>query len=168
MDLTISIDGKEIGVPDGATVLAAALEAGIYIPHLCHHTDLPPARGKTPAEAVWRAGERVAHEGGDDPHDGCGLCVVEVAGSDEPVASCDLVASDGLEVTTDSPALRSRRQEKLAAILVHHPHACITCAQKEGCSREPCSTSVPVEERCCPLLGRCEFENLAAHVGVPS
>jgi NADPH-dependent glutamate synthase beta subunit-like oxidoreductase len=165
---TISIDGKEIEVPDGATVLAAALEAGIYIPHLCHHTDLPPARGSTPAEAVWRAGERIAHDGGDDAHDGCGLCVVEVAGSDEPVASCDLVSSDGLEIATDTPELRTCRQKKLAAILADHPHACITCAQKEGCSREPCSTSAPIEERCCPLLGRCEFEKLAAYVGVPS
>jgi len=167
MDLTISIDGKEIEVPDGATVLAAALEAGIYIPHLCHHTDLPPARGNAPAEAVWRAGERIAHDGGQDSHEGCGLCVVEVTGSDQPIASCDVEASAGLEITTDTPALRARRQQKLAEILAHHPHACITCAQKEGCSREPCSTSVPTEERCCPLLGRCEFEKLAAHVGVP-
>jgi NADPH-dependent glutamate synthase beta subunit-like oxidoreductase/NAD-dependent dihydropyrimidine dehydrogenase PreA subunit len=167
MTHTITINGQELEVAEGGTVLAAALRAGIYIPHLCHHADLPPARGRAPAEQVWRAGERIAHDGGDDPHDGCGLCVVEVAGWDEPVASCDLVASDGLEIATDTPALRARRWEKLAAILAHHPHACITCAQKEGCSREPCSSSVPSGERCCPLLGRCEFEKLAAHVGVP-
>ncbi len=168
MTSTITIDGRRIEVPKDSNVLAAALRAGIYIPHLCHHMDLPPARGSKPAEAVWRAGERIAHEGDPEPHDGCGLCVVQVEGMEGPQPSCDLPVSDGLEIATDTAELKSLRRQRLAKILVNHPHACITCAQKEGCSREPCSTNVAVEERCCPLLGRCEFEKLAAFVGVPA
>ena len=168
MTQTIRIDGRDLRVPQDGNVLAAALRAGLYIPHLCHHMDLPPARGALPVDTVWRAGERIEHEGEPEPHDGCGLCVVEVEGKDELMHSCDLPGSSGLVVTTDTPRLKAHRQRQIARILAHHPHACITCAQSDGCSREPCSTSVPVGERCCPLLGRCEFEKLAAYVGVPA
>jgi len=163
----VIIDGREVELPEGRSLLAGALEAGIYIPHLCFHRDLPPASLSRPAEAVWRDGRRIVSDGGDEPHEGCGLCLVEVEGEDEPRSSCDLPVAPGMVITTTSPDLVNRRQQRLAAILAHHPHACITCAQKEGCSREPCSTNVAVEERCCPLLGRCELEKLAMFIGVP-
>jgi len=69
-------------------------------------------------------------------------------------------------VVTNSDRLRSTRQDRLMPYVAEHPHACLTCAQREGCTREPCSSNVPVEERCCPLLGRCEFEKVVAYVGV--
>ncbi|MCG6963060.1 MAG: FAD-dependent oxidoreductase [Acidobacteria bacterium] len=164
---TIEIDGKRIEADEGDTVLAAALASNIYIPHLCSHPDLPPGRSATPSEAVYRAGERIEHDGGSEPFDGCGLCFVEVEGYNEPQHACDLPAHEGTVVRTDSPELTALRRQRLAVILAHHPHACITCAQKEGCSREPCSTGVPVTERCCPLLGRCELEKVASYIGVP-
>ncbi len=51
-------------------------------------------------------------------------------------------------------------------ILAKHPHACLICAQKEGCTTEPCSTNVPVEERCCPQFGNCELERVAEYIGI--
>ena len=165
---TIRLDGREIEVTRGASLLAAALEAGVYIPHLCFHRDLPPASSTLPVEAIYRAGERIENDGGDEPAEGCGLCVVQVEGADAPQPACELQASPGLTVTSVSPELQAIRQEKLAGILAHHPHACVTCAQKEGCSREPCSTNVDEEERCCPKLGRCELEKVAGYIGVPA
>ena len=163
---TIRIDGREVEIPAGATLLAAALEAGIYIPHLCHHGDLPPARTTEPAEAVYRAGQRIANEDIDRRYDGCGLCLVEVEGTGEPQHACDLATAEGMVVTTAGARLTALRQLNLARVLAHHPHACLTCAQKEGCSREPCSSNVNVPERCCPLLGRCELEKVAGYIGI--
>jgi len=162
----VTIDGREIELPEGRSLLAGALEAGIYIPHLCFHRDLPPARDARPAEAVYRGGEQITADGSEDKP-GCGLCVVEVEGEVEPVASCALEVRAGMVVRTTGARIEELRRQRLAHILAHHPHACITCAQKEGCSREPCSTNVAVEERCCPLLGRCELEKVAAYIGVP-
>ena len=51
-------------------------------------------------------------------------------------------------------------------ILAKHPHACLICAQKEGCTTKPCSTNVPVEERCCPKFGNCELERVAEYIGI--
>ena len=162
----VTIDGREVELPKGSYLLTGALEAGIYIPHLCFHRDLPPARDARPAEAIYRGGERIEGDGSEG-ESGCGLCVVEVEGETEPAPSCALEVSAGMVVRTTGTDLEELRRQRLADILAHHPHACVTCAQKEGCSREPCSTSVPVVERCCPLLGRCELEKLATYIGVP-
>ncbi|MCP4662934.1 MAG: 4Fe-4S dicluster domain-containing protein, partial [bacterium] len=165
----IRIDGRPIEVETGMSVLRAALEAGIYIPHLCYHPELPPSRSAEPVDEIFRDGEKVANDpAGSNGFEGCGLCVVRVEGVPEPQPACDLPVFDGLAVHTEGPDLKQFRQRKLAAILAHHPHACITCAQKEGCSREPCSSNVAPAERCCPLLGRCELEKVASYVGVPA
>src|SRR3990170_4036507 len=71
-----------------------------------------------------------------------------------------------MRVHTDTDRVREARQEKLMRILAKHPHACLTCAQKEGCTREPCSTNVPVAERCCSKFGNCELEKVAEYVGI--
>jgi hypothetical protein len=51
-------------------------------------------------------------------------------------------------------------------ILAHHPHACLTCAQREGCSLENCSSNVPREERCCSKFHDCELRRVAEYVGI--
>ena len=50
--------------------------------------------------------------------------------------------------------------------MARHCHACLTCAQQEGCPRTPCSTHVPEEERCCEQFGHCELQNIASYVGI--
>lgn len=71
----ITIDGKKLEVPDNKNVLECALDAGIYIPHLCHHKDLNPLGS-------------------------CRMCIVEVNGQDGVMASCTLEAKDGMVITT--------------------------------------------------------------------
>ena len=73
--ITLKIDGKTVSVPEGTSVLEAALQNGIYIPHLCHHPDLPDLAS-------------------------CRLCIVEYDGIDTPVPSCTLEAKEGMDVRT--------------------------------------------------------------------
>ena len=73
-----------------------------------------------------------------------------------------------MRISVEAEDLRPLRQQKLGELLRYHPRACLTCAQKVGCSREPCSADVPLEERCCPLLGNCELERVAEYVGLPA
>jgi len=93
---------------------------------------------------------------------------VAVDGVDEPVRACATTVEDGMRIRVEGEDLGALRQQRLGEIFTHHPHACLTCAQKVGCSREPCSSDVPVDERCCPLLGNCELERVADHVGIPA
>jgi len=167
--LTLTIDGQSVECPAGSTILAAADTAGIYIPRMCYHPDLPPVSEVIWADAVYQgitkiAGERSGEKAGEEAH--CNLCLVEVEGQSEPVNSCITPVENGLVVHTDTKEVIQRRKQALAKLLADHPHACLTCAQKEGCSRTDCSMNVPVEERCCVLLGRCELEKVSVYVGI--
>ncbi len=137
--ISLTIDGKQISVNEGVTLLQATQTAGIYVPTLCNHPDLPPS------------GE-------------CGLCTVEVGSTTVP--ACETRAENGMVVHTNTEQVKSIRRNKLAVIMLHHPHACLTCAQKVGCSRTQCSSNVAVNERCCEQLGNCEIERLVDYVGL--
>ncbi len=144
----LSIDGKSVEAPAGASVLNAAIAAGIYIPSLCTHPDLPPACRR-----------------GDDG--GCNLCAVEV--EDRPGRirhACSLAVEEGMAIRTDSQQIRSARQSALARILGNHPHVCLTCPQREGCSRSQCSYGNPPETRCCTQFPSCELRRIADHIGI--
>ncbi len=69
-------------------------------------------------------------------------------------------------VITDNETLRAKRQENLLPIMTRHRHACLTCAQQEGCSRSQCSSNVPQNERCCTQFGHCELQNVVNYVGI--
>jgi formate dehydrogenase beta subunit len=161
----LSIDGAEVSVPEGTTLLDAAQQAEIYIPRLCSHPDLPPVEQLQPAQAVYRQGKRIDNQ---KPlkYEGCQLCVVQVEGEKELVRACSTKVKTGMVVTTRSPELKEFRQKKLMALLARHPHACLTCAQKEGCARFPCSMNIPEKERCCPKFDNCEFQRLVEYVGI--
>ena len=117
----LTIDGKPVEARLGASVLEAALEAGIYVPHLCDHPDLPPAGA-------------------------CGLCVVEVEGTAEPVASCLAPVADGLVVTTQSDKLVARRRLAMELILATHPPECGSCEKYLNCELQSLKQYLGVEE----------------------
>lgn len=104
----ITIDGIRLEVPDNKNVLDCALEAGIYIPHLCHHPDLP--------------------ENGS-----CRMCIVEVEGEEHPVTSCTLKAKDGLNIRTNSEQIAKLRSLALELLLSGHPEDCSTCPKYGNC-----------------------------------
>ncbi len=106
--ITLTIDGKEVTVQPGTTILAAAKEAGIDIPTLCYHKTLLPIGS-------------------------CRLCLVEVEGYSEPMTACTTPALDGIVVTTRSEKLFRMRREILQLILVSHPLDCPQCDEGGEC-----------------------------------
>ncbi len=182
--VNITLNGSAYQAEEGATILAAAAANGIYIPSLCSHPDLPPFKDLPLASQVFRGNTCYANEPlsedelprTDDPQssipnrqssmEGCGLCVVEVEGQPEPVRACHTPVAAGMSIETESETLKELRRSNLLKILVRHPHACLTCAQREGCSLEDCSSNVPKEERCCPQFHNCELRKVAEYVGV--
>jgi NADPH-dependent glutamate synthase beta subunit-like oxidoreductase/NAD-dependent dihydropyrimidine dehydrogenase PreA subunit len=160
------IDGAEVEARPGDTILEAALRAGIYIPHLCHHPDLPPSTSQASAGKVYLDGVEVVGEAGRE-FEGCKLCVVKVEGVEELVKACSTKAEEGTVVHVNAPEALEARRRRLAELLAIHPHACLTCTNREGCDRLRCSLNVPEAERCCTLLGRCELGKLADYIGIP-
>lgn len=164
--IPLEIDGTVVNAERGVTVLEAARSAGIYIPALCYHPDLPPAPGMKPGEFIYHAGELIKNVDSKREYEGCRLCVVKIKGVEGFPTACDTPVAEGMVVYTDTPEVEALRRDNLMPILAQHPHACLTCAQQEGCSREPCSTNVPLEERCCPKFGRCELQKVAHYIGI--
>jgi NADPH-dependent glutamate synthase beta subunit-like oxidoreductase len=163
--ISITINGTKIEAKKESTILNAALNAGIYIPNICAHPDLPPLVGIKPNEYIFQ-GENKFKNDDTQEHQGCQLCVVRVEGIEQLITSCSTIIEEGMTITTNTTEIQTVRQEKLLSFLSKHPHACLMCAQREGCSREPCSPNVPVEERCCPILGRCELQKVAEYIGI--
>lgn len=161
----LTIDSQEVTATSSATIREAALAAEIYIPAICSHPTLPPVDRIKGASSVFRGSEQVASDDPEATWDGCGLCVVEVDG--ELIRSCNTPVHEGMVVNTGSEAAIKYRRERLGEILLTHPHACLTCAQAQGCPRTQCSSNVPEEERCCELLGSCELERVSRYIGVP-
>lgn len=106
--MKLTIDGREVSVQSDKSVLEAALDAGIYIPHICKHPDL---------EAIG----------------GCRLCVVEVEGSNEVVPSCKLKAEEGMSVLIHSEKASETRKMALELILATHPADCTGCPKYGNC-----------------------------------
>jgi formate dehydrogenase beta subunit len=162
----LTIDRQKFEVTAGTNILEAAKSAGIYIPTICYHSDLPPARGREASKVVYQGTHKIENAMLEEMGKGCGLCVVEVEGEAELVDSCETEVSEGMVIFTENDQIRAKRQENLIPILTRHRHACLTCAQQEGCSRSQCSINVPENERCCTLFGHCELQRVAQYVGI--
>jgi formate dehydrogenase (NADP+) beta subunit len=148
--------------------LEAALNSGIYIPTLCRHPDLPPAKGAEASGVIYQGTRRIGNAMPGEPAKECGLCLVEVEGTPDLVGSCSTEIKPGMVVVTDNERIRAKRQENLIPILTRHRHACLTCGQQEGCSLSQCSNNVPENERCCTRFGHCELQEVANYVGISS
>lgn len=105
----LTIDGKEIEVEAGSTVIQACEQAGIEIPRFCYH-------------------ERLKIAGN------CRMCLVEVSpGPPKPAASCALPVSEGMTVKTDTPMVKKAREGVMEFLLVNHPLDCPICDQGGEC-----------------------------------
>ncbi len=105
----VTVDGEEIEVPAGATVLQACELAGKEIPRFCYH-------------------ERLSIAGN------CRMCLVEVKpGPPKPQASCALPAADGQEIRTDSEMVKTAREGVMEFLLINHPLDCPICDQGGEC-----------------------------------
>ncbi len=105
----VTVDGIEIDVPAGATVLQACEAAGKEIPRFCYH-------------------ERLSIAGN------CRMCLVEVSpGPPKPQASCALPASEGQVIRTDSAMVKKAREGVMEFLLINHPLDCPICDQGGEC-----------------------------------
>jgi NADH-quinone oxidoreductase subunit G len=102
------IDGEEVVVPPGTTILQAAETIGIRVPHYCYHPGL-----SSPAQ--------------------CRLCLVEVEGAPKLSPSCVTTVQDGQVVHTDGEKARAMRQGVLEFYLANHPLDCPICDQSGEC-----------------------------------
>jgi NADPH-dependent glutamate synthase beta subunit-like oxidoreductase/Pyruvate/2-oxoacid:ferredoxin oxidoreductase delta subunit len=166
----ITINNINIEVPEETSILEAARSADIYIPVLCSHPDLPTFRSLDLSEFVYQGEKKISNDVGASMESisGCGLCIVKIDGKEEPVPSCKTIATEGMSVLTDTDDIQKKREQKLIPILANHPHSCLTCNQKEGCIplTDVCPGNVPIEERCCALLGNCELEKVVDYIGI--
>lgn len=104
----ITIDGLELFAEEGKTIMEAAEEADIYIPHLCHHPDLPDVGG-------------------------CKLCVVEINGKEEPLTACTTKVEPGMTVNTKTDRLDEMRRLSMELMLANHVDDCTTCPKYLKC-----------------------------------
>ncbi len=112
--INLTINGKQISVAEGTTILAAARQAGIKIPTLCYLKD--------------------ANEIG-----ACRVCVVEVKGARTLVASCVYPVSEGMEVVTNSKRVLDSRKTTLELILSNHDRNCLSCVRSQNCELQQLS-----------------------------
>ncbi len=163
----IIINGKEFEFAEGETVLEVALKNGIYIPHLCYFPGVGTAKGISPKDKIF-IGEKSYASESQGEFQGCGLCVVSVKGEEGLFSSCTLKCRDGMEVSTNTEEVKEAVASRISSLLENHPHACLFCAQAEGCDRKICSMKVPEEERCCWKFGLCEFQKVVKFINPKS
>ena len=106
--VTLTIDGREVEVPAGTTILQACQHAGVEVAHFCYH-------------------ERLAIAGN------CRMCLVEVEKSPKPIASCAMPATDGMVVLTNSPKALKAQKGVMEFLLINHPLDCPICDQGGEC-----------------------------------
>ncbi len=104
----LTIDGQDVSVAAGGSILDAAKAAGIRIPTLCYHERLNPIGS-------------------------CNLCVVEVNGKSAPVLACKTAAEDGMVVTTNSETVQGMRRFTMQKLLERHPLDCPICDKAGDC-----------------------------------
>jgi NADH-quinone oxidoreductase subunit G len=106
--LQIEIDGKQVEVEDGSTVMDAANQLGIYIPHFCYHKKLSIAAN-------------------------CRMCLVQVEKAAKPLPACATPVTDGMKVFTRSEAAIRAQKGVMEFLLINHPLDCPICDQGGEC-----------------------------------
>lgn len=106
--ITLTIDGQEIAVRPGTTVLEAAEQLGIEIPTFCHHARLVPVGA-------------------------CRMCLVEIERMHDLQTACSTHVREGMVVRTNTPEVLKARRQNLEFLLLHHPLDCPVCDKGGEC-----------------------------------
>ncbi|HEX4326826.1 MAG TPA: formate dehydrogenase subunit alpha [Burkholderiales bacterium] len=107
-EVTLNIDGQDVTVPAGTSLMRAAVDAGIKVPKLCATDSL-------------------------EPFGSCRLCLVEIEGRRGYPASCTTPAEAGMKVKTQTPKLQDIRKGVMELYISDHPLDCLTCAANGDC-----------------------------------
>ncbi|AEE96448.1 NADH-dependent [FeFe] hydrogenase, group A6 [Mahella australiensis] len=119
--VTLTIDGQKVTVPAYYTILEAARSANIRIPTLCFLKDINEIGA-------------------------CRMCIVEIKGAKALQASCVYPVADGIEVSTNSPAVRDARKVTLELILSNHDRSCLTCVRNRNCELQQLADELNIKE----------------------
>jgi NADP-reducing hydrogenase subunit HndD len=119
--VTVQIDGRQVAVPEGMTILAAARAAGVEIPTLCYLA-------------------------GTNEVGACRICQVEVEGIDHLVAACNSPVAEGMAVHTDTARVREARRTNLELILSRHDRRCPTCFRNGNCTLQTLSENTNLHD----------------------
>lgn len=120
--ITIHINNKDYEVDSDQTIMQAADKLGFHIPRLCYHPKL-------------------SIEGA------CRVCIVEVEGARNYVASCAFPVSDGMKIHTNTQNLRKARRDIIELILDNHPLDCHTCERDGNCELQRLAASMGIRNR---------------------
>ena len=112
--LEIEIDGKKAQVPDGCTVMDAAQQVGVYIPHFCYHKKLSIAAN-------------------------CRMCLVQVEKAPKPLPACATPVTNGMKVFTHSELAVKAQKGVMEFLLINHPLDCPICDQGGECQLQDMS-----------------------------
>jgi formate dehydrogenase major subunit len=107
-EVTLEIDGQSVTVPQGTSLMRAAVDAGVRVPKLCATDSL-------------------------EPFGSCRLCLVEIEGRKGFPASCTTPAEAGMKVRTQSPKLQQLRKGVMELYISDHPLDCLTCSANGNC-----------------------------------
>ncbi len=121
--LEIEIDGKRAQVPDGSTVMDAAQQVGVYIPHFCYHKKLSIAAN-------------------------CRMCLVQVEKAPKPLPACATPVTNGMKVFTHSDLAIKAQKGVMEFLLINHPLDCPICDQGGECQLQDMSVGYgPMKSR---------------------
>ncbi|SHM35514.1 formate dehydrogenase subunit alpha [Roseibium suaedae] len=119
--VTLTVDGFEVTVPEGTSIMRASMEAGIAIPKLCA-TDMVDAFGS------------------------CRLCLVEIEGRRGTPSSCTTPVADGMVVHTQTGRLKDIRKGVMELYISDHPLDCLTCAANGDCELQDMAGAVGLRD----------------------
>ncbi len=119
--VTLTINDKQVQVPEGSTILDAAKAANIEIPTLCF------------LKGINEIGA-------------CRMCVVEVKGARSLQAACVYPVAEGMEVYTNTPRVRNARRATLELILSNHDRECLTCIRNRNCELQALAEQLGIDE----------------------
>ena len=117
---TLKIDGKDIAIESGTTVLQAAKENGVAIPTLCH------------LDGVSDVGA-------------CRLCLIEVAGSNKLLPACVTEVAEGMDIQTNTPKLQQYRKMTVELLFAEGNHVCAVCVANGNCELQDMAVLVGMD-----------------------
>jgi formate dehydrogenase alpha subunit len=120
-NIVLSIDGKKITCPQGTSILEAAAQNNIKIPHLCYHPDLKPFGA-------------------------CRLCLVENEKTGRLMASCVTPVSPEMAIRTQTPRILRHRRNIVRLMIAEHPESCIVCSKGNRCQLRWVAAQIGVGE----------------------
>jgi NADH-quinone oxidoreductase subunit G len=107
-NLKVTVDGTEVEVPHGSTVMDATNKHGAYVPHFCYHKKLSIAAN-------------------------CRMCLVEIEKAPKPLPACATPVTDGMKVWTHSKVAKNAQNGVMEFLLINHPLDCPICDQGGEC-----------------------------------